>query len=106
MNNRIGLYYLPWEYTLFVVVLKLPVVLLFHDSPCIKRYGLITIRVLGKYSTIRKNTRLLSEFQNHLSVNVSGSRLAIARDYFDMLNRYVSIPLMEGNVHIVFTANW
>ena len=55
-------------------------------------------RILGKYSTIRKNTRLLSEFQNHLSSNVSGSRLAIARDYFDILNRRISAPLMEGKV--------
>ena len=60
--------------------------------------SLFLCRVLGKYSTIRKNTRLMSEFQNHLSSNISGSRIAITRDYFDMLNRFISIPLMEGNV--------
>lgn len=58
-------------------------------------------RVLGKTAAIRKNTRMLSEFQNHLSSAVSGSRLAIAKDYFDMLMRLISTPLMEGNVSLL-----
>ena len=44
-------------------------------------------RQLGKYSTIRKNSRLLSELQNHLASQVTGNKSAIAMDYFDMLSQ-------------------
>lgn len=55
-------------------------------------------RQLGKYSTIRKNSRLLSELQNHLASQVTGNKSAIAMDYFDMLNRYLLQPLSQNDV--------
>lgn len=58
----------------------------------------VICRVLGKYSTIRKNIRLLGEFQSHLSYHISGSKQAIVRDYYDMLNGFITKPLEEGNV--------
>lgn len=60
--------------------------------------GEVTRRQLGKYSTIRKNSRLLSELQTHLSSQVTGNKSAIAMDYFDMLNRYLLQPLSQNDV--------
>lgn len=84
-----------------MLAIKHQEVVSFHSFPRNCKFFLMMCRVLGKTAAIRKNTRMLSEFQNHLSSSVSGSRLAIAKDYFDMLIRLISTPLMEGNVLVL-----
>lgn len=55
-------------------------------------------RMLGKYSTIRKNTRTVGELQSHINMNITGNRRAVVMDYFDMLNRYLLQPLTNDDV--------
>ena len=76
--------------------------LCFHDSQC---KGLVPpssidviYRMLGKYSTIRKNVREFGELQTHVNTTISGSRKALVMDYCDMLNRHLLTPLENGNV--------
>ena len=54
--------------------------------------------MLGKYSTIRKNTRTVGELQTHINMSITGSRRAVVMDYFDMLNQYVLRPLTQEDV--------
>ena len=55
-------------------------------------------RMLGKYSTIRKNMRTVGELQTHINMNITGSRRAVVMDYFDMLNQYLLRPLTQEDV--------
>lgn len=59
---------------------------------------IIMDRMLGKYSTIRKNVREFGELQTHINTSTSGSRKALVMDYYDMLNRHLLAPLINGNV--------
>ena len=76
--------------------------LCFHDSRCKRLVSPLTInfiyRMLGKYSTIRKNVREFGELQTHINAAISGSRKALVMDYCDMLNRHLLTPLENGNV--------
>ena len=53
---------------------------------------------LGKYSTIRKNKRLLGELNSHLSMSVSISRTILARDVLYVLNHSLLQLLRKNDV--------